>query len=79
MSFVSFIRPQNSIQSLAEFTIDLGSQDFKAHIEGHRVLGNRTCPASVYIHLIAIALVEMFEKEEQTMTARNAIAFGIAT
>ena len=68
MSFVSFIRPQNSTQSLAECTIDPGSQDFKAYVEGHKVFGNKTCPVSVYIHLITIALVELFEKEEQTMT-----------
>ena len=56
LSFVSFIRPQNSTRSLAEYVIDPESQDFKTYVQGHKVLGKSSCPASVYIHLSAQAL-----------------------
>ena len=63
LSFVSFIRPQNSTQSLAEYIIDPESQDFKIYVQGHKVLGYSLCPASVYIHLAAQALLRLNETE----------------
>ena len=68
LRFVSFVRPQNSTQSFAEFMIDPESQEFKTYLEGHKVLGNGSCPASVYIHLAARAFAELIEKEDIKMT-----------
>lgn len=68
LSFVSFIRPQNSTQSLAEFIIDPESQAFKTYVEGHKVLGNGSCPASVYVYLVVKAFAELVEKEDIKMT-----------
>ena len=64
LSFVSFIRPQNSTQSIVEYMIDPESQDFKIYVQGHKVLGNSSCPASVYIHLAAQALAGLSEIED---------------
>lgn len=63
LSFVSFMRPQNSNQSFAEFIIDPESQAFKTYVQGHKVLGNSSCPASVYIHLISKAVAELLEED----------------
>ena len=68
LSFVSFIRPQNSTQSLAEYMIDPESQEFKTYVQGHKVLGTSSCPASVYIHLAAEALAGLSETEDLNMT-----------
>ena len=68
LSFIYFIRPQNSTQSLAEYMIDPNSRDFKYYIQGHKVLGTGSCPASVYIHLAAQALAELSEEEDGRTT-----------
>lgn len=68
LSFVSFIRPQNATQSLAEYMIDPESQDFKTYVQGHKVLGNSSCPASVYIYLAAKSLAGLVGKEDIGMT-----------
>ena len=66
LSFVSFMRPQNSTQSLAEYTIDPESHDFKIYVQGHKVLGSSSCPASLYIHLAAQALAGVCETENNS-------------
>lgn len=71
LSFISFIRPQNSTQSLAEFGIDPESQDFKCLIQGHQVLGNGSCSASVYIYFAAKAFAELVEGEDPEIRESN--------
>ncbi len=61
LSFVSLVRPQNAGNSLAQFQIDSESQQFKAYIQGHTVLGSSLCPASLYIHLAAKAASTLFD------------------
>ena len=51
LSLISFVRPQNEGRSIAEFQIDPESQQFRSYLEGHKVLGNSLCPASLYAHL----------------------------
>ena len=61
LTFVSFLRPQNEGRSIAEFTVDPESREFKAYIQGHTVLGSSLCPASLYIHLAAKAASSLFK------------------
>ncbi|KAL9602094.1 MAG: hypothetical protein Q9219_002090 [cf. Caloplaca sp. 3 TL-2023] len=63
LSLLSFVRPQNDQRSIAEFRVDAYSPQFKSYMEGHKVLGYSSCPASVYLHLVAQALVELVQKE----------------
>jgi malonyl CoA-acyl carrier protein transacylase/acyl carrier protein/SAM-dependent methyltransferase len=62
LTFISFMRPQNMGVSLSEFSIDPGSEKFKAYVSVHSVLGNNLCPASLYLHL-AIKAVSMIIEE----------------
>ncbi|KAI4169653.1 MAG: hypothetical protein LQ343_005531 [Gyalolechia ehrenbergii] len=63
LSLVSFVRPQNEQRSLAEFRINTSNPQFRSYVEGHKVLGYGSCPASVYLHLAAQALAQLIEKE----------------
>lgn len=63
LSLLSFVRPQNGQQSLAEFQVDPANLDFKAYVDGHKVLGHSSCPASVYLCLATQALIQLVDQE----------------
>lgn len=69
LAMISFIRPQNDNRSLADFKIDFQSPQYKTYIEGHKVNGYRCCPASVYLHLVARALVHLAGEKFSRPTA----------
>ena len=48
--------------------IDPESQDFNTYVQGHKVFGNGSCPASLYIHLAAEALAGLSDTEDLSMT-----------
>lgn len=66
LTFISFVRPQYAGESLSEFSIDPDSEQFKAYVRGHSVLGNNLCPASLYIHLATKAVSTIVEEEKLT-------------
>ena len=68
LSLFSFIRPQNEQRSLAEFRVDTNSPRFRTCVEGHKVLGYSSCPASVYLHLVGQALVQLVEKDSSELS-----------
>ncbi|KAI9864364.1 MAG: Type I Iterative PKS [Trichoglossum hirsutum] len=52
---LSFTKFQDWSQCVAEFSVDPRSEQYKVCVQGHAVLGNGLCPASLYIELVAKA------------------------
>ena len=50
-SLVSFIRPQTLGKSIAEFQINPENRRFEKYVQGHVVLKQGICPASLYLYL----------------------------
>lgn len=55
-TLVSFIKHSDPGQQLAEFSVNQTSEQYKALVQGHAVLGSTLCPASLYVEIAARAV-----------------------
>ena len=56
-SLISFIGYTDQEKHIAEFSVSAKSNQWKAHVSGHAVLGEPLCPAPIYVELSTQAAV----------------------
>ncbi|KAJ5802121.1 uncharacterized protein N7503_004571 [Penicillium pulvis] len=60
---LQFIQFKDTEKRVAEFNVNSKSDDFRACVSGHAVLGHSLCPASLYLELAAQAAVYLSERK----------------
>ncbi|KAJ5547161.1 hypothetical protein N7494_004746 [Penicillium frequentans] len=64
---LQFIHFKDTEKRVAEFKVNSNSDDFRACVSGHAVLGHSLCPASLYLELAAQAAVYLGEHKSPVL------------
>ena len=65
-SLLSFVRFHDQDQRRSEFFVDSESEQYQLFVQGHGVLDNPVCPASLYIEVVSQAALTLISASELT-------------